>query len=142
MIADSLSVTLLLISLPCLPVFQLRSFNHLSRRSPFFQSLSICLPFSTPPNNLLSVISSSSLRSTSPVLQLNCFTFSSILSFFLLRSPIVPLHSSEAWQGSLQPSNAKNVPPRRPSSSHTNNTSRNMHVISSFIDDTKAAMVL
>src|SRR5208337_2288473 len=140
--ADSLSVTLLLISLPCRPIFGPFSCNHLSMHSAFLRSLSICLSLSAPPDDLLPVSSSPSPRSTSTCSSTNCFTFFSIFPFFHLKSFTVPLHSLEAFDGSLQPSSAKNVPPRRPSSSQTINTSLNMGLISSFIDDTKAAIVL
>ena len=134
MIADSLSVTLLLISLPCLPIFGRLSFNHLSIRSAFCRSLSVCLLFSHPRGGLIPGSSSSSFRSTATCSSTNDFTFFSIRSFFLVRSLMVPLQSLEALEGSLQPSNANNVPPISPSSSHTYNTPLNMGLISSFIE--------
>src|SRR5512136_3292564 len=140
--ADSLSVTLLLISLPCRPIFGPCSCNHLPTRSAFLRSLSICLSLSAPPDDLLPGPSSSSSRSRFTCASTSCLTFFSIFSFFHLRSFSLPLHSLEALDASLQPSNAKNVPPRSPSSSHTNNTSLNIDLISSFIDDTKPAIVL
>src|SRR5512139_3406758 len=47
--ADSLSVTLLLISRPCFPIFASFSFSHRPRRSAFFCNFSICLLLSPPP---------------------------------------------------------------------------------------------
>src|SRR4030042_4332498 len=117
--ADSLSCTLLLISLPCLPIFGPFSGHHLSMRSAFLRSLSICLSLSAPPDDLLPVFSSPSPRSTSTCSSTNCFTFFSIFSFFHLKSFTVPLHSLEAFEGSLQPSTTKNAHPRRPYSSTT-----------------------
>jgi hypothetical protein len=64
------------------------------------------------------------------------------LLFFFRRSVMVPLHSLEALAGSLHPSKANIVPPRRFISSQTSSTSLNRGRISSFIEETKAAMVL
>src|SRR5512136_1707234 len=140
--ADSLSVTLLLISRPCFPIFASWPFSHLSRRSAFFCNFSICLLLSPPPEGRPPPSSSSSLLSHCSCSSSNPFTFFSRLSFFLLSSWIVPLHSLDALDRSLHPSRAKKVPPSNPSSSQTNSTSLNRGRISPFIDETKAAIVL
>ena len=141
--AESLSVMLLLTSLPCLPIFGALFFKNFSIRSACFCKLSICfcrfdLSEGLPPP----CSSSSSFLSASSCSFSNRSTLLSIFCFFLWRSENLPLFLLEALEGSLHPSRANTVPPRRFSSSHTNSTSLNKGNISSLMDETKVDMVL
>ena len=66
----------------------------------------------------------------------------SIFSIFLPNSALVPLHSLEAFEGSLTPSTANISRPINPSSSQTSSTSRNTETIGSPSRAMKAAMVV
>ncbi len=135
--AESLSVRLLLSSLPFELILALFSLSHFSMRSACFLSLSICRC------RLAGGRKSSSSSLSASIWSFNKrLTFCWILSFFFVSSDIVPLHSLEALAGSLTPSKAKKVPPNKFSCSQTNKISQNSGNIWSFIDDTKVAMVL
>src|SRR5512139_766352 len=138
-LADSLSVRLLLISLPVVPYLGSLSLSHFSTRSACFcKRCTCCSRFLTPPGPE----GGSSLLSSCTCSASSSFTLASSRSFFLCNSDRVPLHSLEALEGSLRPSRAKKVPPRRSISWQIKRTSRNRGKISSFMEDTKVAMVL
>jgi hypothetical protein len=72
----------------------------------------------------------------------HCLTCASNFSFFCGQSPNVPLHAFAAFDDSLTPSKAKWVPPKKSCSAQTNRISLKSEVISSCMDETKAAIVL
>src|SRR5665647_1481042 len=109
-LADSLSVRLLLISLPVVPCLALFSCSHFSRRSTCFCRRCTCCSRSPPPPG---PEGGSSRLSSCTCSFSSSRTLSSRRSFFRCNSDRVPLHSLEALEGSLRPSRAKKVPPRR-----------------------------
>src|SRR5210317_2080949 len=133
---------LLVISFPLLPIFASFSCSHFLRRLACLCILLICLSRfvflgkEPGPEGSSSPLSSRSCSSRSR------FSLPSSFSFFLCSVDSFPLHSFEALEGSFNPSRAKKLPPRRPSCSQTISTSRNKGMISCFIEETKAQMVL
>src|SRR5512140_1816834 len=121
-LAESLSVRLLLISLPVVPYFGSLSLSHFSKRAACFcRRCTWCSRSLLPPGPG---------GGSSPLSSCTCslsssFTLASSRSFFRCNSDRVPLHSLEALEGSLRPSRAKKVPPRRSISWQTKRTSRN-----------------
>ncbi len=118
--ADSLSVTLLLISLPVAPRLGPFFFNHSSIRAAFFFNRSICccrLPPSPPPPSFFDPLPSR--LSVSRCSASNCLTFFSSFCFVRSKSPIVPLHCFEAFEEILLHPRQKaslqaGPPPHRP----------------------------
>src|SRR5208337_905687 len=137
---DSLSVMLLLISLPFTPRRSPLSLSQASIRSASFFSFSIC--FSRWERLSGGGESSSSFRSSSSCSVSSSFTFSSSFSRFARNSDTVLLHCGDALHDSLHPSNAKSVPPSSFISSQTSSTSRNSGRISSFMELTNVEIVL
>src|SRR3974390_2121923 len=111
-LADSLSVRLLVISLPVVPYLASFPFNHFSIRSACFCKRLICFSRFVPPGPSGPGPRSSSL-SPCRCSSRSCCTLVSSRSFFLCISDRVPLYSLEALDGSLRPSRAKKVPPKR-----------------------------
>src|SRR5665647_1843755 len=100
-VAESLSVILLCLSLPAAPILGWFSASHLSISSAFFCNFSTSCCWLEL--EALSPEGSSCSRSVCICSSSSCATLASIFRLFLWSSGKVPLHSLEALEGSLQP---------------------------------------